>query len=138
MKQLSILLVEDNEALSSIYTLILESAGYVVMTATNGDVALAILESSNNYKFDAILTDHRTNGMSGLELVTHIRHKPYGKFLPIVAMSAYDSPTIIRDFLVAGADRFLLKPVSRKDLVSEIEQAIEQTHALQERLVAQH
>lgn len=126
-----LLLVEDNEALRYMYSLMLEELDFTVIAVSNGDKAL---EKFKNNTFDILLTDHRTDGMSGLELVKHVRRMPDTKFLPIVAVSAYDSPTIIHDFLLAGADRFLLKPVTRSDFAAEIIQAIENEQMIKKNL----
>ena len=131
MKNLSVLLVEDNEALKSLYTIMLEDYGYSVTPVTGATRAIKELEHSN---FDILITDHRISDLSGLELVQYVRTTAKKSFLPIVAISAFDTPNIARDFLLAGADRFLLKPIARKDLLNEITRAIEHQQDLKKRL----
>jgi CheY-like chemotaxis protein len=79
-----ILVVDDNELLCRMARDILEMDGYRVVAARD---AIKALETFENESFDAVVTDLRMPGMSGLELARLIRAK-YPRF-PIIMMTAY-------------------------------------------------
>jgi len=79
-----ILVVDDNELLCRMARDILEMDGYRVVAACD---AMKALETFENERFDAVVTDLRMPGMSGLELARLIRAKYPG--FPIIMMTAY-------------------------------------------------
>lgn len=80
-----ILVVDDNELLCRVTRDILETDGYRVVAACDAAQALEVFE---NEVFDALVTDMRMPGMTGLELARLIRAK--NPAFPIIMMTAYD------------------------------------------------
>lgn len=79
-----ILVVDDNELLCQVARDILEMDGYRVVAVCD---AVKALEAFQSEAFDAVVTDLRMPGMSGLELAALIRAKSPG--FPIIMMTAY-------------------------------------------------
>ena len=79
-----ILVVDDNELLCRVARDILQAEGYRVVAARD---AIRALEAFERETFDAVVTDLRMPGMSGLELARLIRAKSPG--FPVIMMTAY-------------------------------------------------
>jgi FixJ family two-component response regulator len=111
----------------------LKHAGYEVATyATAQDLLNRLLRDSMPA---CILLDVRIPGMSGPELQQRLSE--LGSTLPIIFLTGYpDVPTTVRA-IKAGADDFLIKPVTSEDLLSAIERAFarhEASRDLQQKL----
>lgn len=81
----NILVVDDNPDKLGLLEAALELAGYNVTTATDGDEALAAIES---YQPDLIITDVMMPRMNGYELAQRIRANPLTKFIPVIMQTA--------------------------------------------------
>ena len=80
-----ILVVDDNPDKLHLLETALSVAGYHVTTATDGDEALAAIES---YQPDLVITDVMMPRMNGYELAQHIRSNPRTKFIPVIMQTA--------------------------------------------------
>jgi PAS domain S-box-containing protein len=106
-----ILLVEDEAAVRSLLRRFLDSQGYRVVEASNGDAALDLAET-NNGGFDLLLTDLVMPGMGGFELAKRLEQHLPG--LHVIFMSGY-SEEAVRDPEAEStmtAENFLQKPFS--------------------------
>jgi diguanylate cyclase (GGDEF)-like protein len=81
----NILVVDDNPDKLQLLEAALSLAGYRVTTATDGDEALASIES---YQPDLIITDVMMPRMNGYELAQRIRANPRTKFIPVIMQTA--------------------------------------------------
>jgi CheY-like chemotaxis protein len=81
----NILVVDDNPDKLSLIEAALSLAGYHVTTATDGDEALAAIES---YQPDLVITDVMMPRMNGYELAQRIRANPVTKFIPVIMQTA--------------------------------------------------
>lgn len=81
----NILIVDDNPDKLGLLETALQLAGYNVTTATDGDEALAAIES---YQPDLIITDVMMPRMNGYELAQRIRANPLTKFIPVIMQTA--------------------------------------------------
>ena len=118
-----ILIVDDDDAVRTTTADILSGLGYTVLQAPGGSEALALLDS--NTPIDVLLTDVAMSGMSGPALARHVHAlRPQ---LPIIFISGYAEPDEI-----AGEElrRLVRKPFTMSDLRTQIEDAIEQAHAV--------
>lgn len=102
----AILLVEDSIATRTQEKRILETAGYDVVTATDGMDALHKLRSRT---FDAIVSDIQMPRLDGLGLTARIRQMPEYDDLPIVLVSSLNSDADKRRGAEAGANAYLTK-----------------------------
>ena len=110
-----ILIVEDNDMMRLALTRTLEKKDHLLHCVTDGEQALRRLGAQ---EFDTVITDFRMPRMGGLELTALIRTL-FGDRLKIVGMSASDDCE--EQFLRAGADAFLAKPIEREELLKIIE-----------------
>lgn len=113
----TILLVEDDSALRAVTSDLLRGAGYSVLEANNGKDAIELAEQHRD-SISLVLTDVVMPGMSGTELIEHLRHlQPR---LAILFMSGYASDLLVRAG-VPEPERFvLLKPFTRIALLKKV------------------
>jgi two-component system cell cycle sensor histidine kinase/response regulator CckA len=118
----SILLVEDDEAVLSIGELILERSGYTVLTATNGDAALKLVNKVN-HNVDLIVTDVVMPGMSGKELADRI--KAMIPEIPVLYLSGYTDDAIAQHGILDSGVEFLPKPFDREELLLKVREILD-------------
>lgn len=118
LKDVRILLVEDNELTRDITLEILEDEGAIVTTAVNGEEALAIADSGNAIEFDAILMDLTLPDMSGFEVTERIRNLDIAraKYVPIIAVTSSTEKTDMQRAYDEGMSAYMPKPVSVSNL----------------------
>lgn len=111
-----ILVVEDNEDLSILFSLVLESAGYQVKTAENARKALEFLSQN---KPQLILMDVMMPGTNGLQLTRAIKEQSDYQSLPVILVSAIDR---LKDEQLqhSKADDIIYKPFDLDDLLSRV------------------
>ena len=105
-KQVSILIVDDNPAMTQTLVDILGATGYCVHSAYSGREALKVIAE---HPIDMVLTDVRMPDMDGVELYRRLRktHRDVIVFL----MTAYAADDIIQDGLREGIQTVLTKPL---------------------------
>ena len=112
-----LLLVEDDRALADLLTLHFDRAGYDVTRTGDGEEALILVDE---VKPDVIILDWMIEGISGIEVCRRLRRRPSSANVPIVMLTARgDEDDRIRG-LETGADDYVTKPVSPKELVARI------------------
>jgi CheY-like chemotaxis protein len=110
MKPLVILLVEDHPINQMIATMLLEEKGHAVVTAADGEAAVAQFSQT---AWDLVLMDVQMPVMDGLEATRMIRSMEQpDQHTPIVAMTANTSDAERQACLDAGMDDHLSKPIS--------------------------
>ncbi len=126
---LNILLVEDEFINRTLAITILEQEGWQVSTAENG---LEAIKKSTEQPFDLILMDIQMPELNGYEATKFIRQNELqsGNHVPIIAMTAYAVKGDKEKCLAAGMDGYVSKPIRPDKLYFEIEQVLEQLHAL--------
>lgn len=102
----SILVVDDDADNREVLSRSLQSVGYTVTEATSGEEAMAFLRSA---EFDLVLCDVVMPGVSGIEVLQHIR-SVFADALPVVMLSGVDQLDIVVTCLELGADDYLSKP----------------------------
>ncbi|NJL81025.1 MAG: hybrid sensor histidine kinase/response regulator [Richelia sp. SM2_1_7] len=124
-----ILVVDDSPDNIFLIKTILEEEGYEVSTAENGYKALSKIEEST---FDLILLDLMMPGMDGYEVTKNIRENAYLSFVPILLITAHDSPNVAHG-LDLGADDFIRKPVTVDELLARVRSLLRLKHSIDER-----
>jgi two-component system, NtrC family, response regulator GlrR len=119
MDKPTILLVDDEEDLLSLWTLRLENAGYRVVTARSGEEAMAVFSASPP---QLIITDLRMEKMNGLNLYEAVRK--INTSIPVLIITAHGSIPEAVDATQKGVFAFLTKPIDGKILLAEIERAL--------------
>ncbi|MBI5670106.1 MAG: response regulator [Chloroflexi bacterium] len=113
----NILIVEDQPLMQRILELGLRNQGYHIMMADNGVEALKCLEEMS---FDLALVDVGMPQMDGLTLLRHLRADERYATLPVVMLTANGQEAVRSEALALGADGFLTKPTSPRDLLETI------------------
>jgi two-component system response regulator RegX3 len=109
-----ILVVEDEETLSEAIAFLLGKEGFEVSVATSGPDAIAKFDKSGA---DLILLDLMLPGLSGTEVCRQIRAK---SAVPIIMLTAKDSEIDKVVGLEIGADDYVTKPYSSRELIARI------------------
>ena len=112
-----VLLVEDDPALRRYLEVVLERAGYKVVSAGDGLEAMKVLLSAG---VDVIVTDALMPNIDGYELCRFVRNSEHLSHLPIILLSALDPKNSTDES--EQVDAFLSKPVSPEDLLNRIEE----------------
>jgi diguanylate cyclase (GGDEF)-like protein len=107
LKELNILYVEDDEYTSESLTSILSKKVNKIYTANNGQEGLELYK--NNH-IDVILTDIRMPIMTGIEMAREI--KSINSNAKVIYVSAHNDQEILLQAIEAGADGFVIKPIS--------------------------
>jgi hypothetical protein len=118
-----ILLVEDEEAVRFAIARLLQRLGFAVTMTTNGSEALTLVEQQT---FDLVLTDAVMPGMSGADLVSHLRVAR--RELRVILMSGY-TPDALRIDEGPDAPQRLRKPFTTPDLSRALKRAFDDVHA---------
>ena len=108
-----VLLVEDDPALRRYLEIVLQRAGYEVVTAGDGLEAIKFLLSD---KVDVVITDALMPNLDGYELCRFVRSSEHLSHVPIILLSALDPKNTTDESEQVNA--FLAKPVSPEDLLS--------------------
>ena len=113
--QWRILLAEDSPTLQLVTQTILKKAGYHVDVADNGLEAVAAVRTGN---FDLVLMDIQMPEMNGVEATRHIRQlpPPLPSDIPIIALTAFAMKGDAKEFLQAGMNDYITKPIDRASL----------------------
>jgi len=115
-----ILVVDDDNNLRMILRESLETCGYEVIDAPNGEMALEILK---NNKFDLMITDLMMPGIKGIELIEKARERQDN--LGCLVITAYGTVEKAVEAMQKGAFDFITKPFSISHLESRIERFFE-------------
>lgn len=112
-----ILIVEDELAIRDMLTFVLEQHGFNTIAAEDYDSALARL--SEPYP-DLVLLDWMFPGGSGIQLAKRLRQDEFTRQIPIIMLTARGEEEDKVRGLEVGADDFITKPFSPKELVARI------------------
>ena len=116
------MLVDDDPNLILLVKDYLEFRGYNVITAENGRHALEKLEEEIP---DLIICDVMMPEMDGWQVCKEVRTF---STVPIVILSALDTPGLVAAALDAGADDYLIKPVPSSALIAHINKLVRRKH----------
>ena len=121
-----ILVVDDDEAIrDTLYELLSEQ--YLCQTAETAEKALARLEVDS---YDVVLTDISMPGLSGLELLGHVRQK-YPE-TPVIVISGISDQEHAKGLIKLGAFDYLLKPFRLEIVEKSVKRAVEYRRRLLE------
>lgn len=128
LKNLKVLLVEDNTFNREIATSILEEEGIIVTEATNGLEAVQMIGDSNPDDFDLVLMDIQMPILNGYEATKQIRQlqNPALSHIPIIAMTANAFAEDKEAAIMAGMNDHIAKPLDVNKLlltISEIKES---------------
>jgi len=113
-----VLVVDDDPVVGRSFDRVLSGKGYAVITAQDGEEALRKL---NSEAYDAVFTDIRMPGMSGLEVAERVKARQ--PWLPVVIVTGYGSEENEARAAAAGVSGFLRKPLSPEMIEDSAEKA---------------
>jgi PAS domain S-box-containing protein len=126
LRELKVLVVDDNATSREILQDILESFSFQVFLAASGEEALEEIEmAGKDNPFELVVMDWKMPGMGGIEASRRIKdHKGLMKIPPIILVTAYGREEVMHQADEIGLDGFLLKPVNSSVLFDAIMQAL--------------
>ncbi len=121
VRDLQILLAEDNLVNQKLAIGLLESLGHHVTVAANGQAALDLLEDSS---YDLVLMDVQMPILDGLAATRKLREREQatGTHVPVIAMTAHAMKGDRENCLAAGMDDYLSKPIRLRDVKQKLAQ----------------
>jgi DNA-binding response OmpR family regulator len=116
-----VLVIDDDPAMTDLLGIILSSHQMEVKVVNDGQTGL---NSLNNYSPNIIILDLLMPELDGWKVCRKIKQL---NNIPILVLSAVDSPSMIAEALNAGADDYLIKPVTSTSLIAHINNLIKRT-----------
>ena len=118
MSNVKILVVDDEPNIVNLVTAYLRQEGYEILTATDGPSGL---KTARAFQPDLIVLDVMLPGMDGIEVLTQLRRES-GVYVIMLTAKSEETDKIIG--LSVGADDYLTKPFSPRELVARIKAAL--------------
>jgi len=118
----TVLVVEDDDAMRDLLEEELRHAGYAVLTAPEGAVAMQLIAHNS---VDAVVTDLQMPGVKGRELLDQVRQRE--SHIPVLIITAFGSIDAAVEAMRAGAYYFLSKPFQIDQLLVCLDEAIRET-----------
>jgi twitching motility two-component system response regulator PilG len=121
MQKKRILIIEDEESLLKLETILLTVKGYEVSGALTGNDALKKIPDG---EFDLILLDIMLPDIDGFEVCRRVKQDPRTSGLPVVMLTAKKSTEDQKRGLACGADAYLTKPFKSAMIIEVIEKLL--------------
>jgi DNA-binding response OmpR family regulator len=112
-----VLVVEDDEGIRSMLQKML-AKDYTVVVAQDGQQGLLLAQKA---KPDLLLLDVALPGIDGFDLATQIREEPNLKDVPLIFLTARDTPADTIKGIQAGAKHYITKPFKMSDVLKKLE-----------------
>lgn len=109
-----VLVADDDPDILTLVSLRLKKAGYGVVTAADGEEAL---QAVREHRPELAIVDVRMPKMDGLEVIRRIRADDESSDMPVIALSAWVRDANLAEGFEAGADEYVKKPFSPRQLV---------------------
>jgi len=122
----TVLLAEDDPDIRDLVTFKLRQQGYEVRAFQDG---LSALASARDEVPDLALLDVTMPGMSGLDVCRELRADPATANLPIILLTARAQESDIETGFSIGADDYVVKPFSPRELVSRVQAVLARIQA---------
>ncbi len=116
-----ILVADDEPHILKLVTFTLANHGWETVTASDGATAVKVAETEQP---DLILLDVMMPIMNGYDAAKQIRENPKTGHIPIVMLSAKSQQREIAEGLVSGANEYICKPFTPKDLVQRVSEIL--------------
>jgi len=123
----TILVVEDESAIQELIGVNLQLAGHNQIVATSAEQALSLL---NDARPNLILLDWQLPGMSGIDFARHVKNNPLTCNVPIIMLTARSTLQDKITGLEAGADDYICKPFSPRELIARIKAVLRRRERL--------
>ena len=114
----TVLVADDDEDILQLVSFRLERAGYTVVTAADGQQALA---AARQHQPDLAVLDVMMPGLNGYEVTRQLRADPATAAIPVILLTARVQEADVSRGFEAGADDYLRKPFSPQELRSRVQ-----------------
>jgi phosphate regulon transcriptional regulator PhoB len=121
-----IVVVEDETDIQDIIAYNLKREGYDVLTASRGDQGLSLIQAKNP---DLVILDIMLPGIDGLTICQQLRAETKTKALPIIILSAKEEESDVVIGLGLGADDYIPKPFSPRELLARVKAVLRRSTA---------
>lgn len=121
MRKPTLLVIEDDPDIVELLRYNLEREGYRVLCATDGERGLG---DAARHQPDLVLLDLMLPGMDGLEVCKRLRAQDGTRGIPVLMLTAKSEETDVVIGLEMGADDYLTKPFSPRELVARVRAAL--------------
>jgi signal transduction histidine kinase len=130
-----ILIVEDEQDMAELIRYNLEKQGYRTIVAGNGEQAIAAVQC---HEPDLLLLDILLPGMNGWEVCRTLRESSQGRSLPIIMLTALSAEEDRIRGLSLGADDYLTKPFSIRELLLKVDRTMEKQRSVKDLVRKNH
>jgi two-component system cell cycle response regulator DivK len=118
----TVLVVEDNALNRKLVRRLLQSHGYRVLIALDGEEAIEI---ATREKPDLILMDIQLPRMSGYDATRILKSQPGTASIPVLAITAYAMADECKRALAAGCDVYITKPIDTRTFPTQVRQYLD-------------
>ncbi len=118
-----VLIVDDEVNIVISLEFLLEQAGYHVRVAHNGEEGL---DKIATFEPDLVLLDVMMPRMNGFEVCSRVRENPTWEHIKIVMLTAKGREVEITKGLALGANAYITKPFSTKELLAQVRHILEE------------
>lgn len=125
-KKMKILIVEDEESLLKLETILLTVKGFEVTGAHTGQMALDKIASE---QFDLVLLDIMLPDIDGFTVCSRIRSEPHTAAVPVIMLTAKKTQSDHDRGTLCGANAYLVKPFKSAMIVDEINRLLDHAGA---------
>ena len=125
-----ILVADDDKNTRLLFKAVLESAGYTVTTVTNGEEALAAMDTQH---IDLVVLDVMMPKMDGYEFTRTLRS--VDDHLPILMVSAKQQPADRKRGFLVGTDDYMTKPIDEEEMLLRIKALLRRARIASERKI---
>lgn len=120
-----VLIADDDPTIRGLLSAAVTSEGYTVVAANDGRAAYKIMNSDAD--FTAALFDMNMAGLSGIDLIRHMKTEKRLQRIPVMLITAEQDLKILADGLAAGAVAFLPKPLKADKLQNALRMLLQST-----------
>ena len=118
-----ILIIDDEAEIRDILKMHLESAGYMVIEAQDGEEGInKMREGSNLLQVGMIITDIRMPKVNGVEAIDYLKANAPSK--PILVLTGYPDTDLAISLLKKGVKEYLVKPVEKNVLLEKVKKVL--------------
>lgn len=112
-----ILVIEDHPASLDLVRYLLETSGYIALTAVDGEIGLqtAVAELP-----DLVICDIQMPKMDGYQFLASLRQKVALRSIPVIAVTAFSMPGDQSKILAAGFEGYISKPIVPETFVAQV------------------
>lgn len=127
MNSKTVLIVDDEASIREMLAVALQLAGYQCLEAENAQIAHALII---DHQPDIIVLDWMMPDVSGIELARRLKRDPVCADIPIIMLTARSEEDNKVQGLEAGADDYMTKPFSPRELVARLKAVLRRTAAI--------